>query len=242
MIQIYYFIPAFLIHTHTHHYTKMASNISTPAITPTPTPAPLPPTATVPAAAVNFTIRKATPEDAEQIARLGAAVFTDTFAQSGCTQEQLQAYLDESYSVEAIRADLCSSSKTTLVAVEQQKQQSSSSSSPSTTTATTVLGFTLLNRASSDEEPAITHLEKPVELQRLYVGLDQHGKGIGKALMGEIEVLAREEGWRHMWLGVWEFNFRAQRVYTKLGYEKVGEHVFDVGGDLQTDWILFKEL
>lgn len=45
-----------------------------------------------------------------------------------------------------------------------------------------------------------------------------------------------------MWLGVWEENFNAQRVYEKLGYRRVGKHDFVIGGDVQTDFIMIKQL
>lgn len=205
----------------------MASNISTPALTPTPTPGP-----NSSSNVKNVKIRKATIQDAEQISLLGIDVFTVSFGDSGCTPEQLQKYLDDSYSVKAIRGDLADPHKTTLVAVDEDGENGQ-----------IVTGFTLVNRASSTSEPAITgKYAKPVELQRLYVGMGSHGRGIGQALMNEAEGLAREEGWEHMWLGVWESNFRAQKIYGKLGYQRVGEHLFDVGGDPQWDWILVKKL
>lgn len=207
----------------------------------------------------NIKIRPATPQDAPQIARLGAAVFTATFTGSGCTPAQLQAYLAEAYSVAAIRADLADGAKTTLVAYDDDASSSSDSSSSSASPGDenggreeqeTITGFALVNRASSAAEPAITGTEatralypRPVELQRLYVGEGWHGRGVGTALMAAAEGLARAEGRSHVWLGVWEGNARAQRLYAgKLGYARVGEHLFDVGGDPQWDWILVKKL
>lgn len=187
-----------------------------------------------------LTIRKATPADAPAILAIGTAVFTDTFRASGCTPAQLQAYLDEAYTPEAILATLTSpATHTTLVAVDP------SASPSSTTSKSDILGFALLNRASS--EPVIEKGGYPgplVELQRLYVGSETHGRGVGTALMREAERIARGEmGCVTMWLGVWEGNGPAQGLYIgKLGFERVGEHVFDVGGDLQTDWILVKTL
>lgn len=183
-----------------------------------------------PGGGASIKIRKAESSDAEQIAALGTAVFTYTFKASGCTDAQLQAYLDEAYKTEAILSTLTSSSYYTLVAVEP--------ADPST-----ILGFALLNTASS--EPVIEEGKylRPVELQRLYVSLHAHGRGIGKGLMAEAERIAREEwGKATMWLGVWERNSVAQGLYGKLGFTRVGEHVFDVGGDAQTDWILVKAL
>lgn len=213
----------------------MASNISTPALTPTPTPSPGAIRSSHKTTTVK--IRQATPQDAEQISHLGTVVFTASFGDSGCSPAQLQKYLDDSYSVAAIRADLTDAHKTTLVAVEDASFGGGAASEQ-------VIGFALLNRASSAHEPAIAggHYSKPVEIQRLYVGLESHGRGVGQALMNEAEGLARREGWEHVWLGVWEYNFRAQKIYAKLGYTRVGEHLFDVGGDPQWDWILVKKL
>lgn len=195
-----------------------------------------------------FQIRRATASDSEPLAALGAEVFRATFAHS-CTEEQLQAFLDEAYTPEAIARDIADSSKDVLVATENDLNDSnagdgsSSSSSIPTPTPTPggkLLGFTYLTRGSS--EPCVEHLERPVELQRLYIALGAHGRGLGKALSLAADDLAREHGFKTIWLGVWEENRKAQAFYRKMGYEHIGEHVFDVGGDLQTDEIWWKNL
>lgn len=191
------------------------------------------------------TTRMATPDDAPAIAALGTAVFTATFEASGCTPAQLQAYLDESYTEAAISRTLTSPSHTTMVAFssscssssQQQQQQQPQHQNP-------LLGFVLLNRASSADEPCVVAgaYPRPVELQRLYVALDSHGRGVGRALMAAAEAEARRGGFATMWLGVWEENARAQALYRSLGFEQIGDHMFDVGGDLQRDLILVKAL
>ncbi|KAH8770971.1 protease synthase and sporulation negative regulatory protein PAI 1 [Diaporthe sp. PMI_573] len=189
-----------------------------------------------------FQIRRATASDGEALAALGAEVFRDTFAHS-CTEEQLQAFLDEAYTPESIAKDIADSTKDVLVATENDlndtnaEDNSSSSSAPG---AGKLLGFTYLTRGSS--EPCVAHLERPVELQRLYIALGAHGRGLGKALSLAADGLAREQGFKTIWLGVWEENHKAQAFYRKMGYEHIGEHVFDVGGDLQTDEIWWKAL
>jgi ribosomal protein S18 acetylase RimI-like enzyme len=49
---------------------------------------------------------------------------------------------------------------------------------------------------------------------------------------------ARRTGHRTMWLGVWERNRRAQAFYRKWGFHTVGEHIFQLGSDAQTDWLM----
>lgn len=79
---------------------------------------------------------------------------------------------------------------------------------------------------------------RPIELLRLYVDSPWHGKGVGAVLMDKSLELAREEGFQTMWLGVWEQNFRAQAFYRKYGFTVVGEHIFKLGNDEQTDLIM----
>ena len=60
--------------------------------------------------------------------------------------------------------------------------------------------------------------------------------------MEKVEEMAQKEGWKTMWLGVWEENLKAQSVYAKMGFRKVGMHDFVMGSCVQTDWILVKRL
>jgi ribosomal protein S18 acetylase RimI-like enzyme len=43
-----------------------------------------------------------------------------------------------------------------------------------------------------------------------------------------------------VWLGVWEFNPRAIKFYTRYGFKKVGVHPFVLGNDVQNDWLMAK--
>ncbi|KEF57961.1 uncharacterized protein A1O9_05883 [Exophiala aquamarina CBS 119918] len=169
-------------------------------------------------------IRDAVGEDVDCIANLGAHVFSTTFGHSVPAHE-LQAYLDESYSATAIRQDVGHPNKNMIVA---------------TTPDNAIVGFALLTRGTS--EPCIDYIDNKVELQRIYVHLDHHGLGIGKALVGRIEDMAREQGFKHIWLGVWEENLKARRVYEKLGYTFAGDHDFTIGEVVQTDHIMIKPL
>jgi ribosomal protein S18 acetylase RimI-like enzyme len=170
-------------------------------------------------------LRTAIPEDVAAIVKLGADVFTATFGHS-VSEEELQKYLNESYTIAAITNDLADTNKDMLVATGPD--------------GTTVVGFAQLTRGTS--EPCLAHLDNFVELQRIYVGLEYHGQGVGKMLAQRLEGMAKEEGFRHIWLGVWEENLPAQGLYKKLGYKIVGDHDFVVGTVVQTDHIMVKDL
>ncbi|KAF5024528.1 hypothetical protein F66182_3291 [Fusarium sp. NRRL 66182] len=169
-------------------------------------------------------IRFATLADAGRIAELGAYVFTVTFGHS-VEPHELDAYLQESYSETSIVKDLQDENKDIIVATNDNIE---------------VLGFSYLTRGSS--EPCIEHLEKPVELQRIYVHPSAHGSGVGRHLEKAIVNMAAEQGFKNIWLGVWEENLRALRAYEKWGYTHIGDHDFTVGSVVQTDNIMFKAL
>lgn len=90
-------------------------------------------------------------------------------------------------------------------------------------------------------EPGIT-AERPVELCRLYSQQEFLGKGVGQTLMDACFERAVQENRDVMWLGVWEYNPRAQRFYEKNGFRVVGQHVFQLGKDPQTDLLMQREI
>ena len=96
-------------------------------------------------------------------------------------------------------------------------------------------GYAHVKAGSTDEGVTGTH---PIELVRIYTDPVRIGQGIGKALMTACLGVARQGGHDVLWLGVWENNHRAQAFYQRWGFEKVGTHVFQLGGDPQTDWIM----
>ncbi|KND94332.1 putative N-acetyltransferase [Tolypocladium ophioglossoides CBS 100239] len=171
-----------------------------------------------------ITVRRATPNDAPSIADLGVRVFSLSFGHS-VSSEQLQAYLGKAYSIPAITADVTNPLKDTVVAA---------------TPAGALIGFAILTRGSS--EPCIAHLDSTIELQRLYIDLAYHGKGVGKMLALEVEGIARERGFKKIWLGVWEESYKARKVYERLGYKVVGSREFQLGGVAQLDHVMLKAL
>lgn len=87
-----------------------------------------------------------------------------------------------------------------------------------------------------------TYEGTPLELKRFYLLQEYQGQGIAREMMDACYGIAKEWGYKKFWLGVWEQNHRAQAFYKKCGFRKVGVHVFDMGGELQSDDILLKEL
>ncbi|KAH6669297.1 acyl-CoA N-acyltransferase [Halenospora varia] len=180
----------------------------------------LPPTAQN---GLEITIRSAAEEDARSIAVLGREVFTATFGH-GLSPDDLATYLSTAYSPSTIVSELKNPELTTLVATNGEE----------------IVGFIQLMEGEEDE--CVKGLEEPILLQRFYVDTAWHGKGVGRKLMDEIEVVAKGMGKKTIWLSVWEENHKSKAVYAKLGFEKIGMRDFVAGSCVQRDWILWKKL
>lgn len=166
----------------------------------------------------NCHIRPATVLDASLIAALGARVFFATF-QHMTAASDLQQFLHETYTPARLTAELSDPALVFFVACVQGS----------------VAGFVQMRQKES--EPQVTG-PAPVELQRLYVDARWHGRGVAKALVRQALSWASQQGYKSVWLGVGEVNFRAQRFYEKFGLQKCGQHLFYVGSDPQVDFIM----
>ncbi|MDO9474628.1 MAG: GNAT family N-acetyltransferase [Caulobacter sp.] len=164
------------------------------------------------------TIRRATPADAEALSRIGAETFTETFSHL-YPPEDLAAFLDAAYTVETSRRDLEDPDKAVWL-VEADGA---------------VVGHALAGPCDLPHE-AVT----PAcgELKRLYVLKAFQGGGTGSRLLAETLTWLERDGPRRLWIGVWSENFGAQRLYGRLGFEKVGEYDFIVGETRDREFIL----
>ncbi len=104
-----------------------------------------------------------------------------------------------------------------------------------------LIGYSqVINKESIDIQDYQT--EKPAEIRRFYVKESAFGTGASHFLMSAVLRSCLSDDVRTVWLGVWENNFRAQKFYKKFGFEKIGEHSFKVGNQIDTDHILALKL
>ena len=88
------------------------------------------------------------------------------------------------------------------------------------------------------EAPSCVAGPRPIELERIYVDQNAHGRGVGAALMRTCLDTARQADYGAVWLGVWDRNTRALAFYRKMGFLDVGEKTFTVGTDVQNDRVM----
>jgi len=172
----------------------------------------------------DITIRQATADDAKVLTDLAYTTFWDAFAHHPKNApDDLNHYMRQAFSLEQTTAELTDVKSIFLIAEIDGE----------------AAGYAKIIIDSMED--GIT-AERPVELNRLYSHQQFLGRGIGQALMDACFERARADGCDVMWLGVWEFNPRAQRFYEKNGFRVVGSHVFQLGEDAQTDVLMQREI
>ncbi len=169
-------------------------------------------------------IRTATTEDIDMVVELARVTFWDAFAgHPKNAPHDTDEYMTNAFSVERMTGQLSDPDNIFLIAEIDNEPA----------------GYARLVRHSTEDGIVA---EKPVELNRLYVHQKFLGLGIGPALMEKCFETGKENGHDVIWLGVWEYNPRAQAFYKKYGFQFAGNHIFQFGSDPQTDLLMQKEL
>jgi ribosomal protein S18 acetylase RimI-like enzyme len=168
---------------------------------------------------LNPTIRRATAADAQTLAVLGAATFTETFGHL-YPPEDLQEFLGRSHSVDAWDRTLADAQRATWLAVLGDS---------------TAIGFLTVGACKL---PIENREPNAGEIQQLYVLARYHNLRLGTRLMEIGLEWLQAQRQTPLYIGVWSENFGAQRFYGRYGFNKVGEYGFPVGKTVDLEFIL----
>ncbi|MFD0939543.1 GNAT family N-acetyltransferase [Pedobacter boryungensis] len=163
----------------------------------------------------NISIEKITIKDVNQLQQIGKQTFFETYAESN-TEENMNNYLENSFSTDKLTAELSDEHAEFYVAKID----------------TRIIGYLKLNSG-----PSQTKLKDndAIEIERIYVLKEFHGKKVGQMLYDKAIEVARSKGINYIWLGVWEENPRAISFYKKNGFVEFAKHTFILGTEEQTD-------
>jgi len=170
----------------------------------------------------NYTIKKVTLQEINQLQEIGRQTFFETFA-AGNTEENMKSYLEEGFSIQKLTAEL-EDKNSEFYFAELDKQ---------------VIGYLKINSGASQTE---LKEETALEIERIYVLKAYHGKAVGQLLYDKAIRIAKEKNVSYVWLGVWEENPRAIQFYKKNGFVAFDKHVFCLGNDEQTDIMMKLEM
>lgn len=160
-------------------------------------------------------IASVTINDIDQLQRIGRQTFSETFASSN-TSENMVSYLDEGFSNEKLTKELNDPNSQFYFAQLNDA----------------IIGYVKLNVGTAQTE---LQKNKSLEIERIYVLKEFHGKKVGQILYNKVLKIAQELAVDYVWLGVWEENSRAIRFYEKNGFVEFDKHIFRLGDDEQTD-------
>jgi ribosomal protein S18 acetylase RimI-like enzyme len=170
----------------------------------------------------NIEIRKVTLADIDQLQKISRQTFFETFS-AGNTEENMTKYLEDEFSVEKLIVELKDENAEFYFATLDKS----------------VIGYLKLNYGQSQTE---LQDDKSIEIERIYVLKDFHGKKVGQVLYEKAIQTARQANADFVWLGVWEENFRAINFYRKNGFIEFDKHIFTLGNDEQTDIMMKLQL
>lgn len=167
-------------------------------------------------------IKSVTLNDIHQLQKIGRQTFFETFSE-GNSEENMAKYLDEEFSIENLTAELNNKNTEFYFATLDNE----------------VIGYLKLNFG-----PAQTELQddNALEIERLYVSKEFHGKNVGQLLFDKAIQIARRKNIDYVWLGVWEENSRAMNFYKKNDFVEFDKHIFQFGNEEQTDLMMKLEL
>lgn len=100
-------------------------------------------------------------------------------------------------------------------------------------------GFIKLNTGEAQNE---YKQHNSLEIERLYVLAQYQNQKFGRQMLNFAFDEAAHQKVDFIWLGVWEHNLRAIKLYESLGFAHCGSHDFMLGTDRQTDLLLRKDL
>ena len=170
----------------------------------------------------NIITRRITLDDLEKLQNIGRKTFEETFSESN-SEENMRNYLEEGFSKEKLTTELKNKDSEFYFAILKDE----------------VIGYLKVNFGESQTELKDS---KALEIERIYVSKEFHGKSVGQILYDKAIEIAKQKGSEYVWLGVWEENPRAISFYKKNGFVEFDKHIFRLGDDEQTDIMMKMKL
>ncbi|MEY2648695.1 MAG: hypothetical protein RL282_1408 [Bacteroidota bacterium] len=163
-------------------------------------------------------IHQAGIDELEELQQISRTTFTETFSVHN-SEENMRNYLRDNLSLEKLGEEL-NNPESSFYFAEMKDQ---------------VIGYLKLNVGAAQNE---WKENTGLEIERIYVLKEYHGLTIGQLLLEKAIAIAKSMEMQYVWLGVWEKNERAIAFYTKNGFKVVGHHLFKLGDDIQTDYLM----
>ena len=164
------------------------------------------------------TIRKASISDLETIQEISKRTFIETFIEVN-TPENMDNYIQENFNAQQIALEINNPESAFYLAILDHQ----------------AIAYLKLNFGNAQTE---IRSSQAMEIQRIYVLKNFHGKKIGQLLLNKAIKIGQESGVETIWLGVWEKNHKAIQFYNNNDFVEFDQHNFTLGNDVQTDLLM----
>jgi len=171
---------------------------------------------------INIKILKVKMTDIDLLQNISQQTFIEAFSEANIAANMAK-YMAEKFSKETLLAELSNQGSEFYFARLDNR----------------VIGYLKINSEKTQTE--LQH-EHALEIERIYVLQEFHGKKVGQLLYEKALDIAKLKNVGFIWLGVWEENLRAISFYQKNGFVAFDKHIFKLGDDEQTDIMMKKKL
>lgn len=166
-------------------------------------------------------IRVATIADTQLLTELGIRTFTEAFAAMNSV-EDMELYLAQTFTPAIIQKEFEEPGSQFFIASVNEQ----------------AIGYAKIRWKPLPGDESM----QAAEIQRLYVLPSHQNLRVGSMLMDACFGAIRNAGIKTIWLGVWEHNAGAIRLYQRYGFRQFGTHIFQLGNDPQTDHLMKLEI
>lgn len=163
-------------------------------------------------------IRKLEIMDAVQLRNISIKTYRQAFDSTN-SEENMLDYINKSFSIEQLTEEINNPNSEFFFAELEQE----------------IIGYLKLNFGKAQKE---FQNDDSLEVERIYVDNNFHGKRIGQSLFDFALSQAKKKAVQYVWLGVWEHNSKAIQFYEKNGLEVFDQHPFRMGDEVQTDLLM----
>ena len=143
----------------------------------------------------NVKIKKIDINDVDKLQEIGKQTFTETFSSTN-SEANMKEYLENKFSIKVLKTELTDKNSEFYFAQLENK----------------IIGYLKINIGYSQTE---IKNENALEIERIYVLREFHGKKVGQILYEKAIRRAKQKKVDYVWLGVWEKNLRAIHFYKK---------------------------
>ncbi len=184
-----------------------------------------------------LTIRPATSRDTAALSAFAARTFREAFEHM-VPPAAMAHYLHDSFDEARVAAEIADPDTIFLVATDDSGA---------------FAGYCKLHFGTSppgtrrvpggevpDDQPERPRI--PVKLWRLYTAREWQGRGVGVQLLECAAMIGSKRHGELLWLTVNTGNTGAVRFYERNGFIHAGFTTFDLGGDIQRDFVMVREL